>query len=231
MKLIALPGMDGTGRLLEPYAKEMGERGAPCRVLSYPSERFLGYEELLDEVVIPSLPEEDFAVAAESFSGPLALALAQRDLPNLKGLILVATFAEPPESMLLRLTSFLPVGWILSMPIPCFITHKFMLGSFSPQGEPSPICDVAKQMFPEVIAKRLEAVRKLKLEPGHTRVPGLYIRAGDDGLLPPGTVNGVRRLVPDLTEVVIPGPHLVLSTAPKACAAASANFLSGVEAR
>ncbi len=229
MKLIVLPGMDGTGILLEPFAREAEKLGSPCRILSYPTARFLSYEELLDEIVIPSLPEDDFAVVAESFSGPLGLALAQRALPNLRGLILVATFAEPPESLLLRLSSILPVGWILSMPIPCFMTHKMMLGSFNPAGPGTSICEVARLVTPDVIASRLEAVRKLKLEPGHIRVPGLYIRAGQDGLLPSTVIEGVRRLVPDLTEVVIRGPHLVLSTAPESCAAACANFIGGID--
>ena len=95
MKLVLLPGMDGTGILFEPFLESLPESISPI-VVTYPCDMPLSYAELL-QVIEAKLPSaEPFIVLGESFSGPLALRIAASCPPGLKGLVLSASFARNP---------------------------------------------------------------------------------------------------------------------------------------
>lgn len=219
MKVLLLPGMDGTGKLLVPLVDELRARGLEPQVITYAHDAPQSYAELIDDVVRPALPQsEPFVLLAESFSGPIALALAQRETPGLAGLVLVVTFAEPPDNFLLPLTRLLPVKWILSAPIPCWVAHKVMLGGRPVRGDQDALCRVIKLVQPAVLSERLREVRELRLAKKAVDLPAIYIRAGDDLLLPKDAIDGVRAIVPGVQVFDVPGPHLVLDTSPEVCA-------------
>ena len=225
MKLIVLPGMDGTGELLVPFAGQMEKRGVPTQVISYPHDQVLSYVELT-ELVYGQLPEDEpFAVLGESFSGPVALALGQRGIPNLKALVLVVTFAEPPRPILLKLTKMLPLKSMLSLPIPCWMAKKVMMGAVSPPGEAEKFCEVIDYVDPGVIAERIREVRELKLEKEAVDLPCIYIQATHDTLLPESAVEGIREWVPQVKVYRVEGAHLVLDTAAGPCAEIVSRFL------
>lgn len=232
MKIYVLPGMDGTGTLLQPLAAELRSRGHDPTVLSYAHDRPQSYAELIDDVVVPALPrDEPFVLLAESFSGPIALALAQRELPGLVGLALVVTFAEPPDNFLLPLSRMLPVKWILSAPIPCWVAHQVMLGGRPVRGDQDALCRVIKQVQPGVLTERLREVRELRLARKPIALPAIYLRADDDNLLPKDAVESVRALVPGLQVFDVEGPHLVLDTSPEECARLIAEFVHTLPAK
>ena len=77
MRLLLLPGMDGTGLLFEPLVKALPP-SLTARVVAYPPDQLLGYNELLQLVQKSAEEGGDFVVVGESFSGPLALMLAAR---------------------------------------------------------------------------------------------------------------------------------------------------------
>lgn len=98
LTLILLPGMDGTGELFADFVKQLPGWIEP-RVVSYPRERKLSYDQLLltVESVVPAA--ESFVVLAESFSAPLAVRFAARDPNRLEALILCAGFVlETPTA-------------------------------------------------------------------------------------------------------------------------------------
>jgi len=229
MKVIILPGMDGTGKLLKPFADALLEHGVASTIMSYPSHLAQSYQTLMDEIIAPALPKrEEFVLLAESYSGPMAIALAQQKPPGLKGLVLVVTFAEPPDSILLAFTKLLPMKSILSLPVPCWMAHRLMLGKREPRGDHQIFCQVVREMRPEVIADRIENVRRIRLDKNPIQLPAIYIRALEDPLLPSNAVEGVRALIPDLRVHEIPGPHLVLDTSPELCAALTAGFVGKI---
>lgn len=230
MKAIILPGMDGTGKLLEPFSDALREHGMVSSIMSYPDHQAQSYQKLIEKVIVPALPlKEDYILIAESYSGPMAIALSQKKPPGLKGLVLVVTFAEPPDSILLSVTKVLPMKSILSLPVPCWMAHRLMLGKRQPRGDQDVFCQVVREMRPEVIAARIENVRSIVLEKNPITLPAIYIRALEDHLLPSNAVEGVRALVPDLQVHEIPGPHLVLDTSPELCAAITAGFVKKIE--
>lgn len=97
MKLVLLPGLDGTGTLFTPLLDHLA---ATPVVASYPPEP-LSYERLLAQVA-RLLPDGPFVILAESFSGPLAIRLAYRRPPGLQALVLVSSFPRFPWGRWLR---------------------------------------------------------------------------------------------------------------------------------
>ena len=69
--LVLLPGLDGSGKLFRGFINSIGAALEP-RIVSYPPDQPLGYEELesLIEAALPS--QRPFFLLGESFSGPLA---------------------------------------------------------------------------------------------------------------------------------------------------------------
>ncbi|MET0090382.1 MAG: hypothetical protein ABW068_10250 [Candidatus Thiodiazotropha sp.] len=71
MKLIMLPGLDGTGRLFKGFLQcYPGE----ARVVSLPMDGPQDHRALAQRIS-PRLPEEDYVLLAESYSGLIAMHL------------------------------------------------------------------------------------------------------------------------------------------------------------
>src|SRR4051812_11267801 len=96
VKFIFLPGMDGTGLLFEPLLR-LWKEDAPPLVISYPSDQLLGYDALESLVGSRLIERDPYILIAESFGGPIAMRIAARRPPNLRGLVLSATFVREPR--------------------------------------------------------------------------------------------------------------------------------------
>ena len=98
MKLILLPGLDGTGELFAPLVAHLGA-DIETRVVAYPPDGSQRYTDLL-EYVRASLPvDEPFVLLGWSFSGPLALMIAAEHPENFRGVILCASFQSNPRPL------------------------------------------------------------------------------------------------------------------------------------
>ena len=67
MRLLLLPGMDGTGLLFEPLVKALPP-SLTAHVVAYPPDQPLGYNELLQLIQKAADEGGDFVVVGESFS-------------------------------------------------------------------------------------------------------------------------------------------------------------------
>jgi pimeloyl-ACP methyl ester carboxylesterase len=224
-RLVALPGMDGTGRLLRSFAEAIGDR-LDTELVGYPPESF-SYKTLSARVEkLLEVEREDYVLLAESFSGPIALSIAQRPPAGLRGLVLVVTFAAPPDTLLLELTKLLPTELILSANVPCWMACSLMLNDDAPEVARQSFCEVIREVSPGAVSRRLREVRKLEPPTERVHLPVLYIQSTDDRILPASAVEGVRRLVPSLEVFRLPGGHLVLSESPQRCADRVVEFVS-----
>src|SRR6516162_3575503 len=95
LRLVLLPGLDGTGLLFRGFLKTL-DPAILTAVVSYPPDRDMDHAGL-EAVVRASLPtQEPFVLLAESFSGPIAIAIAASRPAGLRGLILSCSFARNP---------------------------------------------------------------------------------------------------------------------------------------
>src|SRR5579862_1201839 len=99
-RLVYLPGIDGTGRLLFRQRRLLEEYDVRC--VSYPQDRPCTYSELA-ELGAEQLRPDGGIVLAESFGGGVALTLALARPDLVRRMVLVNTFAWFPRRPLIQL--------------------------------------------------------------------------------------------------------------------------------
>jgi len=224
LTLVLLPGMDGTGELFEPFiAAIAGEFNV--KVVRYPTDKPWGYAELeaFARVALPT--EGPFVLVGESFSGPIAIALAASAPHQLKGLVLCCTFVRNPRPLFAGLRSligFVPVGLA-----PVGVLSHLLLGRFSTAALRATLAKSLAQASPSALRARLMAVLRIDVSAkfAAVTVPTLYLRASSDRLVPPSASALVSQLSPNTRIVELDAPHFLLQAAPLEAAYAVRAFV------
>ncbi|TPG96116.1 alpha/beta hydrolase [Pseudomonas caspiana] len=226
--LVLLPGMDGTGKLFATFAAIM-EREFDTLIITYPPDIQLSYT-ALESLVRKSLPtDRPFVLLGESFSGPIAISLSARQLPQQVGLVLCSTFARNPRPIFRHLSfllgalpfSLVPVGWI----------SKLLLGRFSTRALRVALRQAIPQVSPSVMRSRLRSVLAVDVSAklAQVSVPTIYLRAKHDSVVP-GTASAlVSSMKRDTRIIEIEAPHCLLQVAPEEAAGHIREFLRTLE--
>jgi pimeloyl-ACP methyl ester carboxylesterase len=225
MKLVLLPGLDGTGLLFEAFLRALPSHLSPV-VIAFPSDQPLSYAELVRFVKEQLPTSEDYILLAESFSGPVAIELAALQEINLKALILSATFVSNPVrapqmmSLLLRRSAF-------ALEPPQFAVNHYLLGERPPIDLVEAFRHAKRSVRPDVLASRLRSVMSVDARRAFAacRLPILYLRARQDRLVKIRSLVQMQKLQPEMTIAEIDGPHLLLQREPEKCAVAIAQYL------
>lgn len=224
-----LPGLDGTARLLAPFVEAARVTGfADMAAIAYPTDRVLGYD-ALETLARDALPRETpFVLLGESFSGPVALAIAADPPANLHGLVLSTTFAKAPvpvPSPLAALARIAPVRLL-----PTAALSFALLGRWATPALRRELRDALDTVAPAVLRARAEAAMRVDVRDrlARIRVPALCLRATHDRLLRPGAHRALCAGLADAREVAIDGPHLLLQTRTQVAVDAAARFAAGL---
>jgi len=221
MKLVLLPGLDGTGDLFAPFVAALG--GATAQVVRYPTDRSMGYAEH-EAVARSQLPQDDFVLLAESFSGPVGISVAASPPPGLRGLVLCATFASNPLPMFGPLRGLMRVLPAPKLPT-SIAAHWLFPGRSTPELRRAH-ADAMRRVSMRALGGRIAAilsVDKRELLP-KIAVPMLYLRANQDRVIPRAAGSTILNLRPDIALEKFDAPHFLLQTEPAACAAAVLDF-------
>lgn len=226
LNAVLLPGIDGTGRMFGPLTAQLPAWLHP-KVIAYPTQQELDYAQLT-ELVLPQLPDtEPFILIAESFAGPLALQLSTRAGPNLKAVVLCATFVSNPRPHLARLAPLLLHEWALTLPPQKWLARTLVTGFDVLPALLEQALDIHKHVPARVILKRLREVIHVDVRAilRTCRVPLLHLYAQHDHLILRRPTREIQQLRPDITSIGIAGPHFLLQTRPQQCAAEIETFL------
>ena len=224
LTLVMLPGMDGPGELFAPLIARFGH-AVHCIVVRYPDAP-LDYQELIAHAR-RSLPASgDFFLLGESFSGPVAIALAAEAPARLRGLILSATFVRNPlswTSPLVPLVRVLPVTGAAAS-----LMTGLILGAFSTPSLRATIAASLAQMSPPTIRARLRAIAAVdaSFNLAAVSVPVLYLRAEQDLVVPQSACSLIERLRPETKILSFDAPHFLLQVAIDEGACALQQFMS-----
>ena len=139
LPLILLPGLHGTDELYDRFLNALPAWLVP-RIIVYPRDRTLGYDDLLP-FVEERLPEGRFALMADSFSGPLAVTIAARYPDRIVRLILSSTFVSSPILPLFRPLRPL-VHAVLIGSLTIRFAVRFLLLNGEPKGEREPFVEM-----------------------------------------------------------------------------------------
>jgi pimeloyl-[acyl-carrier protein] methyl ester esterase len=223
--LVLLPGMDGSGAMFAGFIAALGDGITPL-VLSYPADQILSYEGLADFARSRLPAGQPYVLLGESFSGPVAIALAAERPVGLVGLILSCTFVRNPLPLLrhgARLIAFLPVSSRLSP-----LAVPFLLGRHATPALRTTLRVALDRLAPAVLRARMRAVLAVdyRVRLGAIGVPVLYLQAAQDRVVPGASARLISALLPSAKVTVVCGPHLLLQAAPAQTAALVRDFIN-----
>jgi pimeloyl-ACP methyl ester carboxylesterase len=227
VRLVLLPGLDGTGDLFEPFVEALGSE-IPVGIVSYPPHEPLTYSEL-ERRVRENLPDDEpYVLLGESFSGPIAISLAASRPKHLSGLILCCSFARNPRRWLRALS-----GIVSRFPVervPSAVASFLLMNSLSHQAMRSALDEAIRRTSPAVLRARIVAVLDADVTDrcADIRVPVLYLRAARDRLVSESASRLIRRAVPGARVAVFDAPHFLLQVAPNEAAQIVRQFLREV---
>jgi len=228
--IVLLPGMDGTGMLFRPWNDAKPEN-VELRVIDYPTDVALAYEDLLP-LVRARLPQDrPYVLLAESFSGPLGLMLAAEAADRLCGLILCCTFAKNPQPVLKLLRPFVTLVKFAGLPaVLARLGHRALFGRFANTQTQAALSASLRHLHPAVLGSRMRAVLDVDVTPllSHVDVPVLYLSAEEDRVVPPSALRHLAQALPQMQVVRIAAPHMLLQTMPGAAWQAVLSFFGGV---
>ncbi len=229
LKLILLPGMEGSGEFFGPLIKALSPSVA-TQVITYPQDIALNYTQLT-EIIMESLPKDvPYAVLGESYSGPVAVNIAEAKPAMLQAVILVCTFVRSPipiPKTLRKLVSLYPASWI-----PLRLVAIFLLGKHVTLEMQAHLGNVLAKVTNNVFKERLLSILNVDVSqklPAIT-VPLLYLRATEDKIVPQKAAQLIVAQQPNAEIVSIEGPHFLLQTKPDLAASHILAFLRRLNA-
>lgn len=194
-------------------------------MLGYPTDRALGYEELAAWALEQLPRDQRFVLVAESFSGPVALRIAEAVSQRCAGLVLSTTFARSPPPwarMLVPALKWAPTS------LPMALMSWFLLGRWSSAALRADLAASLAEVEPQVLRTRAaEALRvDLREHAAAIDLPSLVLAARSDRLQGAGPSRELARLLPRARIAEIEGPHLLLQARPRDCAQLIAEFVA-----
>jgi len=227
MKILALPGLDGTGDLFRWFAA-MAPDGFTVDAVAYPPDAESG---VLDypshqDFARRHLPTDGpFLLLGESFSGPVAVRLAAEAPPGLAGVVLCNTFVRSTSWSGFR---HLPWEGFFDRPVPKYIFYRKLAGLQTTPELVATVREATRKVDPAVSAARLRETLTVDARDAFSRVeaPVLYLRGTRDRLVPGRCLRTVLAIKPDTTVARIDAPHMLLQLAPDAAWEAIRAFVS-----
>lgn len=212
MKLVLLPGMDGTGMLFGSLLANI--QGKEVIVLPLPNEGAQDYKSL-SQYILKRLPKEDFILVAESFSGGIAAQLSQQIVPHLKGIIFVASFLSAPTKLMAHFASLLPIRHLTHLPFSGIVYRLFFLGKDAGNKEIELFRRAIDATPVRALKLRLKVIAQAKYDGFKSAVPAVYIGAAHDMLVHPRKRLEFVQAYSDITFAELDGPHFILQAKPK----------------
>lgn len=226
MKVLLLPGLDGTGKLSKYFCTALADKfeAAP---LAYP-ESASAFAEYAQFAARSIMAEGDVALVAESFSGPVAIEVLRNPPPNSRAVILVATFAKSPVPLLLKLTLWVPAA--LMRLFSGVAVERFCLNGNNDEALATQVKNVVQSLPATLIKKRLNILLSLPDDLcdvlARTELPVFFLRPTSDRLLPEKYFAEIEQFMSHGATYRIDGPHFLLQCQAPACAHVIGNIVS-----
>jgi pimeloyl-[acyl-carrier protein] methyl ester esterase len=221
--------MEGSDLLFRPL-RDAAPPGVRTVTISYPPGDRNRYEDLLPAVLAALPTNEPFFILGWSFSGPMALMVAARQPPGLRGIVLASSFVRRPVPL---------PAWMrhLAHPIlfrlfPATYQLKALLSGSAVRGLRSTVAEAHRRAGATALACRARAAMAADARDllRSCAVPVLYLRATADRLIAAHHADDAQALLPGLRIADIPGPHMALVVHPSLSWAALCQFMAEVDA-
>lgn len=214
LRLVLLPGLDGTGDLFAPLVSAL-PIAIPTDIVALPEDPRKNYSEIVADVCSKLPREVGYILVGESFSGPLAIMIAAQHPRHLHGLIICASFLSAPVPPWLPP----PVLWALACAIkflPNWVLSHFLLDDKKNKVNSNACCSIVKRIPFALLYARMRALQHIDVAGlfEQCTVPILALVGSEDRLLRRRFTREMRRVKNDLTVVEIKSGHLLLQDSP-----------------
>ncbi len=221
IKLILMPGMDGSGFLYQPLSELLSNKGLSNVIEPLnPHQDKHAYIEYLED----KYADEDLVLVAESYAGHIATKLAIRANLNIKKLVIMASFLENPTK-LTELEKYFSMNIIKNPILPEKVLGMTLFGS----GSNSRLIQLFKEAMQDVtekqLAQRISDMRTLQLPEENIGQPTLYIQASNDWLVPARNLESFKKIYSNLSVKQLKATHLVAQGNAQECAESIRDFL------
>jgi len=211
MRIVILPGLDGTDLLLARFV-ELAPAGVTVTIVPLPDDPNDDYELLTNKIASRLQELAPCHLIAESFSGPLGILLACRHPEMVQRLTLVASFAKSPAPWIARC---MPWSVIFRLPLPLAVARYFFVAG--DRGLAMTLRTAIRRTPAATLTKRLHCLLNVDVrsELASLRCPVEYLRPARDRLVPARAVRAILNANRNVTVREIDGPHLILQTRPE----------------
>lgn len=207
-EIVLLPGLDGTGDLFDPLAARLADEFT-VKVVRYPNDPTLGYAGYA-ELVRNVIGAREVFLLGESFSGPIAVRVATQLGPQIKGLMLAATFLKSPQP-----------GWLVRRgaradpeTTPKKIRDAILMGSYGDGELRKKVDQIVRNLSRPVRAARLRAIAEVDVRNDFAKLdcPILALHGRDDWLVPMRAMQKAISRKGGARMVAFPAAHMLLQT-------------------
>ncbi len=223
MKIILLPGLDGTGALFDALVNNLRE-GVDTEVLTYEKIDSLTYTDQAEEIG-HRIKDTDVVLVGESYSGRVVYELNQILGERVKAVVFIASFISCP-SKVAKLAGYIPIGLLK----PNFINKSLLnIFGFNRQATPTLIDSVFSSISSankQKLKARLKNISGLTKSQVKIYSPVTYIRPNRDLLVGRGSVEHIKSLCVNFKEVTVSGGHFIAQSEPEECAKVILNAAS-----
>jgi pimeloyl-ACP methyl ester carboxylesterase len=225
MKMILLPGLDGTGKLFQPLLEKLPP-DMDILVISYPNNKLLSYNELVDYVLLYLPTNEKFILVAESFSGPIAYRISQQKNENLASIVFIATFLEQPRPTISKFLIKFPLKYIFKFSAPIVILRYIFFSNNTDKRILQTFRKILKSIPVETTIYRIQQISILQRALVKVDMNVYYILAKKDKIIPHKVINSFQNIFNKVKIYSLNSEHLVLQSFPMECSDIIINIVN-----
>lgn len=221
MKVLLLPGLDGTGTLFSDLIKVLPKQWTTETIClsKLPGDSYLAQA----QSIAKSFLNEKTHIIAESYSGRIAYELSLLAPEKISGITFIASFITPP-SILSKAASLAPT-FLINSPFLTKITLNYF--GFNGKGCDRLINNTYNSLLKtnrSKLKQRLHNIASLPKPSQRLEIPTIYIRPDRDRLIGRKAVIDISETYINLNIIDIPGGHFIAQAHPEKVARIVVNF-------
>jgi len=224
-----LPGLHGTEELYG-FVREKFPAGTLSEFINLPSSGKQDYQSLCEWLDNELAKGGKRILIAESFSGPLAIRLANKRPDEIAGIVLAATFCDTPLNPGFAL---LPLRPLFMVKPPRKALRHFLIGDDASEANVAKLRAVIQSIPASALSKRVRTVLQLMEQdnPQLPDLPMLILQASNDNLIPWEAQRKLEACYPNASVHWIESPHLIFQSYPDDCMERLVEFAESIESK
>jgi pimeloyl-ACP methyl ester carboxylesterase len=214
MKVVLLPGMDGTGILFEPFIEHAPPDIEITTIQLMQSENY-SYEDQA-KYVMSQIGDDPVTLVAESYSGMVAYNMLKLGCKNIEHVVFAASFICLP-SKLAKFANYFPIALAKSRLVPKALMGQILFGKFTSPSLINYFYSALSMASGTTLSHRLHQIAELKEPEYKISTPCTYIKPSNDIVVSKSAVTAFHKVCSNLIIHEVAGTHFVLQTNPKSC--------------